>query len=45
MWFFDIIDIAVMDFMMSHSDTKHTYMKDLRTGEIQSNLMFDYGRA
>ena len=44
-WFIDIIDIAVFDFLLSHSDAKHVYVKDLQTDQVLFNLMFDFGRA
>ena len=27
-WFLDIIDISIIDFIMSHDDSRHTYIGD-----------------
>ena len=42
-WFLDVVDIAVMDFLMSHMDARHTYIR-LSSG-ARFNVMFDFGRA
>ena len=45
-WFLDIVDIAVIDFLMSHLDAKHTYVSDVaRNNTPLFNVMFDFGHA
>ena len=44
-WFLDLVDIAVLDYLMSHIDAKHTalFLKGNRTAEF--NVMIDFGHT
>ena len=45
-WFLDVVDIAVFDFLMSHMDSKHTYISEGKNfSEPEFNVMFDFGHA
>lgn len=45
-WFLDLVDIAILDYLMSHRDAKHTYLTDPESEmEPEFNVMIDFGQA